>query len=53
MVVVVVARVVRLGFPEAAPKVRIVTTFPFSLPRLDTGPTPVPQMTAETLIYDR
>ena len=30
-----------------------VTTFPFSLPRLVTGPTPVPRSTAETLIYDR
>ena len=31
----------------------IVTTFPFSLPRPDTGPTSVPRLTAETLIYDR
>ena len=30
-----------------------VTTFPFSLPQLDTGPTPVPRLTTETLIYDR
>ena len=30
-----------------------VTTFPFSLPRLDTGPTSEPRLTAETLIYDR
>ena len=31
----------------------VVTTFPFSLPRLDTGPTPEPRTTAETVIYDR
>ena len=30
-----------------------VTTFPFSLPRHDTRPTPEPRSTAETVIYDR
>ena len=30
-----------------------VTTFPLSLPRLDTGPVSEPRSTAETLIYDR
>ena len=30
-----------------------VTTFPFSLPRPDTGPIPKPQTITETLIYDR
>ena len=30
-----------------------VTTFPFSLPRLVTGLTPIPRSTTETLIYDR
>ena len=29
-----------------------VTTFSLSLPRLDTGPTPEPRTTTETVIYD-
>ena len=39
--------------PPPPEPMEVVTTFPFSLPRHMTGPTPVPQSTTETLIYDR